>query len=243
MIQELAERRAEFRFPIVIPVEYYRRNGSIISSYSLDISKNGAFVSSDEPLDVGSRCALRLTVPIDKESSKVFGTEATVTWSKILPFKSTRNGMGIRFSEPFPENLLLNAIADNTIKLTREAEVRKQLEGKVEKLESALEESKRLVALGRCVEKILFELSNPILTLSGQLEIMKAKMAEHKRMLEEHEETHNKKFKKIVIEFDTCCTEIDRILKDYKIISELEQMMRDDGETLDRKLRERLLCS
>jgi len=96
-----------------------------------------------------------------------------------------------------------------------------------------------LANLGRCAEKILFELSNPILTLSGELEIIKTKMYKHKRMLEEHEESNKREFKKIITEFHKSCHNIDQILKDYKIISELPHIGGDDRETLERKLKKR----
>ena len=242
MISEFADKRSEFRFPFVLPVEYFKLDETGILSYALDLSKNGTFVSSDDPLSIGSRLGINLTIPVDKESSKIFRTEGMVTWNKIQPFKSKRNGMGVKFIEPLPEVLLLRALANNVQKLIRETETKKVLEERVEKLESELEETKRLAAMGRCVEKILFELSNPILTLSGKLEIVKKKMHKHKRMLEEHEETNKIEFKKIIAEFDNSYKNIDKIIKDYKIISELAKIIGDDRETLERRLRERYEC-
>ena len=237
MISEFAERRSDFRFPVIAPVEYFKPDETGILTYTLDLSKNGIFISSEDPIIIGSRFRINLTVPVNKESSKVFRTEGTVAWNKIQPFKSRKNGMGVRFIEPFPESVLLNTLADNVQKLIKETEVKKVLEKRAEKLESELEVVKRLAALGRCVEKILFELSNPILTLSGKLETIKKKMHKHKRMLEDHEETNKREFKKITTEFDNCYKKIDRIIKDYKIISELAKMVGDDRETLERKLK------
>jgi signal transduction histidine kinase len=236
MMQESVERRSEFRFPIVLPAEYFKPGDSGILSYSLDLNKMGTFISSDDPLVLGSRFGMHLTIPVDYESSKIFRTQGTVAWNKIQPFKSKTNGMGVKFIDPLPESLLLNALAHNFRKLVKETEAKGLLEERVEKLESELEEAKRLAALGRCVEKILFDISNPILTLSGNLEIIKTKMYEHKRMLEEHEETNKEEFKEIVTEFDKSCDKIDQILKDYKIISELAKIVGDDRETLERKL-------
>ena len=242
MILEFADKRSEFRFPVVLPVEYFKLDETGILSYALDLSKNGTFVSSDDPLSIGSRLGIHLTIPVDNESSKIFRTEGKVTWNKIQPFKSKKNGMGVKFIEPLPEVLLLRALANNVQKLIRETETKKVLEERVEKLESELEETKRLAALGRCVEKILFELSSPILTLSGKLEIVKKKMYKHKKMLEEHEETNKIEFKKIIAEFDNSYKKIDKIIKDYKIISELAKIIGDDRETLEKRLRERYEC-
>jgi signal transduction histidine kinase len=237
MMQESVERRSEFRFPIVLPAEYFKPGDSGILSYSLDLNKMGTFISSDDPLVLGSRFGMHLTIPVDYESSKIFRTQGTVTWNKIQPFKSKTNGMGVKFIDPLPEDLLLYALAHNFRKLVKETEAKGLLEERVEKLESELEEAKRLAALGRCVEKILFDISNPILTLSGNLEIIKTRMYEHKRMLEEHEETNKEEFKEIVTEFDKSCDKIDQILKDYKIISELAKIAGHDRETLERELK------
>jgi len=242
MIAECAERRSEFRFPVILPVEYIEPDEASILSYSLDLSKRGTFISADEPLTIGSRFGMRLTVPFNWESSKIFRMEGTVAWNKMQPFKSKRNGMGVYFVEPFPDALLLRALADAVQKLMRESEAKRLLEERVKKLETGLEETERLAALGRCVEKILFEVSNPIVALSGQLEIIKAKMHGHKRMLEGHEQTDKEAFRNIIEEFDKSCKKIDRILKDYRIISELAHIVGYDRETIERKLRERYKC-
>jgi signal transduction histidine kinase len=239
VIQESVERRSEFRFPVVLPVEYFKPTGTGILSYALGLSRSGTFISSDDPLSMGSRFSSHLSIPLDNESSKILRTEGQVVWNKIQPFKSKRNGMGVKFIEPLREGSLLSALAYNVTKLIKETEVKQVLEERVEKLESELERAKRLAALGRYIQEILFELSNPILTLSGKLEIIKAKMNKQKRMLEEDEETNRKEFKEIIREFNKGCKEIDQILKDYKIISELAHMAQDDRETLERKLKKR----
>jgi len=236
MISESIEKRSEFRFPVVVPAEYFKPGDSSILTYALDLSKNGTFISSDDPLVLGSRFGMHLTIPVDGESSKIFRTQGTVAWNRMQPFKSKTNGMGVNFIEPLPESLLLSALADNVQKLMRETEAKRQSEEKVEKLESELEETRRLAALGHYVEKILFELSDPILTLSGKLALLKRKMDKHKRMLEEHEETNKEGFKKIITEFKESCNKIDQILNDYKVISELARIVGDDRETLERKL-------
>jgi signal transduction histidine kinase len=237
MMQESVERRSEFRFPIVVPVEYFPPDDSGILSYTLDLCKKGAFISSgNHPISIGSRFGMNLNLPVDQEASRIFRTEGTVAWNRMQPFKSKRNGMGVQFIEPLPESLLLNALADNVRRLMKESEAKGLLEERVEKLEPELEEKKRLAALGRFTEKILSEVSNPILALSGKLGIIKRKMHKHKRMLEEHEETDKEEFKRIIIEFNSCRKEIDQVLKDYKIISELAKIVEDDRETLERKL-------
>jgi hypothetical protein len=237
MIQDSVERRSEFRFPVVVPVEYFPPDHSGILSYALDLSKNGVFISSDNhPLGSGIRFGMNLNLPFDQESSRIFRTEGTVAWNRMQPFKSKTNGMGVHFVEPLPESLLLSALADNVQKLMRETEAKRLLEEKLETLESELERVKRLVALGRSAEKLLSELSSPILTLSTKLEMIKAEMHNYNRVLEGYEQRNEEDFKQIVTEFDNCRKEIDQILRDYKIISELAKIVEDDGESLERKL-------
>ncbi len=75
------------------------------------------------------------------------------------------------------------------------------------------------------------------MTLSGRLGIIKRKIHKHNRMLEEHEETNKEKFKRVTKDFDNCCREVSKALKDYKIISELARIVGDDRETLESKLK------
>ena len=77
------------------------------------------------------------------------------------------------------------------------------------------------------------------MTLSGKLEIIKSKMLEHRKMLEEHDGVSINGSKKIIEEFDNYCKKIDRILKDYKIISELAHIAGDDREGIERRLVQR----
>jgi len=144
MIQEAVERRSEFRFPVVVPVEYFSPDDSGILSYCLDLNKGGTFISSDDPLTVGSRFDMHLTIPANDESSKIFGTEGEVPWNKIQPFKSKRSGMGVKFIEPLSEKLSLNALSYNYRELVKETKAKKVLEERVEKLDSELEEAKKV---------------------------------------------------------------------------------------------------
>ena len=91
--------------------------------------------------------------------------------------------------------------------------------------------------MGGCVEQILSEVSSPILTLSTKLELIRANMQAHKRMLKEHERGNQEEFEDMVREFDTCCKDVDRILKGYKIISELTHIGEEDREGLEKRLK------
>jgi len=138
-MQESVERRSEFRFPVEVPVEYFKPDDSRILSYALDLSKGGTFISSDDPLGMGGRFGLDLTIPVDYESSKIFGTEGTVAWNKVQPFKSESNGMGVKFIEPLPESLLLNALAHNYRKLIKETKELKKSREQLRNLSTYLQ--------------------------------------------------------------------------------------------------------
>jgi len=239
MTQVPVERRSEFRFPVVLPVEYFKPDESGILSYSSDLAKCGTFISSDDPLSIGTRFGMNFTIPFNREASKIHLTEGTVMWNRAQPFKSKRNGMGVRFVEPLPEGLLLRALAYNVKKLIKEREAKKGLEEKVDKLEAEVEAAERLAVLGRFADKIIFDLSNPILTISGKLELIKAKMDKHKRTFQEQKEINKEDFENMIIELDNDCNEVDQILKGYKIISELAQIVEDDRDTLEKKLKKR----
>jgi len=236
--QEASERRSEFRFPVVLPVEYHRPDESGVLSYCLDLSKAGTFISSDNhPMNIGSRFGMHFTIPVDPESSKIFRTEGTVVWNRIQTFKSKRNGMGVKFIEPIPEDVLLNALADSIGKLTKETELKRKVEKKVEELESELEETKKLAMLGSCAEKFLSDLSRPLFTLSMKLHNIKREMNKYKKVLEAHEETNKAELKNIIREFANYYKEIDQIIKEYKVISKLARMLGDNRHTLEWKLK------
>jgi Tfp pilus assembly protein PilZ len=139
MTSKSVESRSEFRFPVVLPVEYFKPHGSGILSHSLDLSKYGTFISSDDPLSIGQRFIIHLTIPLDDESLESLRTEGEVVWNKLQPFKSKKNGMGVKFIEPLPEVLLLNTLAYNVKKLIKEKETKEVLEERVKELESELE--------------------------------------------------------------------------------------------------------
>ena len=156
-MQESVERRSEFRFPVVVPVEYFKPDDSRIFSYALDLSKGGTFIYSDDPLGMGGRFGLDLTIPVDYESSKIFGTEGTVAWNKVQPFKSESNGMGVKFIEPLPESLLLNALAHNYRKLIKETKELKKSRENLRNLSSYLQsvrEQERTLIAGEILDDL-----------------------------------------------------------------------------------------
>jgi DNA-directed RNA polymerase subunit H (RpoH/RPB5) len=64
-------------------------------------------------------------------------------------------------------------------------------------------------------------------------------MDKHKKTFEEHDVITKEEFKNIVTELDNDCSEVEQILKGYKIISELAQIVEDDRDTLEKKLKKK----
>jgi len=64
-------------------------------------------------------------------------------------------------------------------------------------------------------------------------------MDKHKRTFEEQDVITKEEFKNIVTELNNDCNEVGQILKGYKIISELAQIVEDDRESLEKKLKKK----
>jgi Tfp pilus assembly protein PilZ len=239
MHRELTDKRSEFRFPVIVPVEYFKRDDTSIASYTLNLCKNGTFISTDDSLGVGNELTLKLSIPFDGTSSKIVQTKGTVVWDKIHPFKSKQNGMGVKFVESLPEDVLLNALIDSTRKLVWESKAKKALEERAERLEIELEQLKRLATLGRYIDKIFHELSNPIMALSGRLEIIQAEITKYKKILQEHDTANIKECGTIIKDLESNYKNIATTLKEYDILSELMQIVSDKGEALEERLAKR----
>jgi len=236
MIQNIVDKRSEFRFPVAVPVEYFNNDGYSIASYSLDLSRHGTFISSDNPYAIGNSLSMNLNIPVDSNISETLRAQGTVTWNRLQPFKSIKNGMGVRFLEPLAEELLLNSLSSNVMRLVKDSEAKKLLEEKVEKLESELEDAERSAIIGRCTEKILFDISNPLIAMSGHLELIRDRMEKQIRVIAE--KCKGNGLKNVTMECEMCLNDINSMLKDYTSISELIRITGDDRKDLEEKLKE-----
>jgi signal transduction histidine kinase len=236
MEHNILDNRAEFRFPVVVPVEYFNSDDFGIISYAIDLSKNGTFISSDDPLGIGNHLAMNLTIPVNNNSSEILRTDGTIVWQRVQPFKSSRNGMGVHFLEPLSEALLLNTLSSNVRRLAKESEAKKQLDKRVQELESELEEAERWAVIGRCTEKILFDISNPMTAMSGRLELIRDRMEKQIRIIAE--KCKGNGLTNITMDCEMCLNDINSMLKDYTSISELIRITGDDRKDLEEKLKE-----
>jgi len=236
-LEQNIDKRSEFRFPVVIPVEYFNNGDPGTISYAVDISKNGTFISSDEPLEIGRHLKMNLSIPVNTVSSEVLKTEGEVVWQRIQPFKSLKNGMGVRFSDPLPEGSLLNTLSSSVRRLVKEKEAKKELEEQMKRLEFELEDIKRLADIGRYTEKLLQDISNPLISMYGRFELIRNRITNYAKVIEEKCMGNNNGLKSIKADCEMCLKDINCMLDDYKSISELIRVTGDDRKDLEEELK------
>jgi len=237
-MEENIDKRSEFRFPVVIPVEYFNNGDLGIISYAVDISKNGAFISSDDPATIGRHINMKFTIPVNDNASHIVNTNGNVVWQRVQPFKSPKNGMGIQFSKPISEDLLLNALSSNVRRLVKEKELKKELEEHVHRLESELEDLQRLADVGRCTEKLLHNITNPLISISGRFELIRNRVRNAITVIEEKCKKENNGLKNIKADCEMCLKDINSMLDDYNSISKLIRTTGDNREDLEDTLKE-----
>lgn len=236
-LEQNTDKRSEFRFPVVIPVEYFNNGELGIVTYAVDISKNGTFISSDEPLEIGHRIDMNFSMPVNNYASEIVKTSGEVVWQRLQPFKSAKNGMGVHFSEPIPETMLLNTLSSNVRRLVKEKEAKKELEERVNRLESELEDMKRLADLGRYTEKLLQNITNPLISLYGRFELIKNRIGNYLKVIEETCAEHNNNgLRSLKTDCEMCLKDINSMLDDYRSISELIHVTGDDRKDLEDEL-------
>jgi Tfp pilus assembly protein PilZ len=92
----LTDRRASPRFPVVLSAEVTEiATGIRFSARTSDLSRNGCYIDTLNPLSVGSAVFVRLSQ----------GSETIETAGKVV-YVSPRLGMGIAFSKDLAPNQL-----------------------------------------------------------------------------------------------------------------------------------------
>ena len=89
------EKRKEHRIPIKLRVDYQDRDNYLFT-YSRNLSKNGIFITTKNPLIPGTKLELQFTLSEPKKMIKVLGE---VIWINETNHKDPENqpGMGIKF--------------------------------------------------------------------------------------------------------------------------------------------------
>ena len=108
MARKLSEKRQHLRFPVVLPVDFGRAD-YYLSSMSINLSQNGLFIETSEPLKIGDRVCLFISLPNQSDPFKVIGE---VMWASARTTTDINDnvvsGIGIRFLGEYHEgeNLL-----------------------------------------------------------------------------------------------------------------------------------------
>jgi len=93
MVIENDNRRIAPRVPIELKVEYERKN-AFFSDYTKNISQGGTFITTKDPMPIGTHFVFKLHVSELKDSLEIKGT---VRWVVADDGTSNEPGMGIEF--------------------------------------------------------------------------------------------------------------------------------------------------
>ncbi len=94
-MKEKEEKRATQRFHKTLEVKYLSVKG-LISDWTMNISKGGMFISTNDPLPEGTNLTLKLKIPGSNEEITL---DAEVVW-RVKPEESKGTlipGMGLKF--------------------------------------------------------------------------------------------------------------------------------------------------
>jgi len=89
-----SERRKSPRTPLKFEINYLQE-GDFLISYSRDISADGMFINTENPLSVKERVTLTFSL----EGSDPFNVDARVMWTNREGEKKDK-GMGVKFIQP-----------------------------------------------------------------------------------------------------------------------------------------------
>lgn len=96
------EQRREGRFPVCLSVVYHGHATEACADFILNISKNGVFILTKDPLPIGTGLTLRFSIPPEEKGLSEFeGIVAGVnTDNPRFP-----KGMHVKFVACLPEDL------------------------------------------------------------------------------------------------------------------------------------------
>ena len=99
------ERRTYRRFPMQLPIEYYRADStSNRTGHSVDASEGGLQILFPEQMQVGQQLKIRLFFSSDSGLNTI-DMVAEVVWSTDLAEGEKHYRSGVRFTNISPENL------------------------------------------------------------------------------------------------------------------------------------------
>jgi type IV pilus assembly protein PilZ len=88
----MSPNRRQPRIPISLEVQY-RTTGAFLVAYSINLSKGGIFVETNEPLEVGERVSLAFEVP----GAGKLEVDGAVAWVRSGDQDGLPDGMGVQF--------------------------------------------------------------------------------------------------------------------------------------------------
>jgi len=89
------ERRQHPRIPLIMQVSF-TANGEVNRNYTMNLSKNGMFLATDDPPGIGERLHLAFNVPGLVHPLRLMGE---VRWSRDEAGDDAPSGVGVEFVE------------------------------------------------------------------------------------------------------------------------------------------------
>lgn len=90
-IARALDKRRDYRVPIQLKVDVESPNDHYLFEYSSNLSENGIFIQTTEPLDPGTTVNIQFTLPDDH----TIRTRGEVIWVNFD--EEDESGMGIKF--------------------------------------------------------------------------------------------------------------------------------------------------
>ncbi|MCB1197085.1 MAG: TIGR02266 family protein [Bdellovibrionota bacterium] len=105
------DKRESKRVPIKFQVDFHS-DGHFLIEYATNISEQGIFIQTNQPMKKGTRVELEFSLPDSKLKIKALGTVAWVNPYRNNPEKDYNPGMGIQFENlsDIDRETLLNCI-------------------------------------------------------------------------------------------------------------------------------------
>jgi uncharacterized protein (TIGR02266 family) len=89
----MKERRKKSRMPIVVQINYHTVD-SFFRDFADDLSAEGMFIATQEPLEPGTKLSLEFLIPGCKYPIRV---RAEVIWNRNVYDMGRGRGMGVKF--------------------------------------------------------------------------------------------------------------------------------------------------
>ncbi len=95
----MKERRKKSRMPIIIQINYHTVD-SFFRDFADDLSAEGMFIATQEPLEPGTKLSLEFLLPGCNYPIRV---KAEVTWNRKVYDMGRSRGMGVKFENLSPD--------------------------------------------------------------------------------------------------------------------------------------------